>query len=162
MTWRGLSRPSIAFAGLAALLVATLIVTLALARGATGDSAHAATSDSAHAATSDSVRATTRDSARATPGSARISTASLRVIRARMVAKLRRDELSWRWVVCLRSGNSFQRVPVVRCNVDFGDPHIEAYCAVLRGGRLLTNFEDAAIPCGPDKAGDKQTIVTYG
>jgi hypothetical protein len=41
----------------------------------------------------------------------------------------------------------------VRCNVNFGAPHIEVYCSILEGGRLVTNHEDRAIPCGHDDAG---------
>jgi hypothetical protein len=132
----GPSRRRIALGGLAALIVAAVVITVF-------------------------VRGAGRSSARATLASTRISTASISVIHSRMVASLRRDKLSWHWVVCLRNGHRFKGVPIVRCNVDFGDPHVEAYCVVLRGGRLLTNFEDRAIPCGPDNAGDTQTIVAY-
>ena len=79
-----------------------------------------------------------------------------------MIARLRHDNLYWHWVACVRNGDRFDGVSIVRCNVDFGDPHIEAYCAVLRGGRLLTNFDDPAIPCEHDNAGNTQTVVTYG
>ena len=47
----------------------------------------------------------------------------------------------------------------MRCNVDFGDPHIEAYCTVIEGGRLLTNHQYPAIPCRHDGAG--AAIITY-
>ncbi len=80
---------------------------------------------------------------------------------AKMVASLRRDKLHWHRVVCLRNGNRFRGAAIVRCNVDFGDPHVEAYCLVLKGGRLLSNFQDPAIPCGPDNAGKPYTITTY-
>ena len=93
--------------------------------------------------------------------SARITTASLAVFRAQMLVSLKRGELTWRHVFCVRTDHSFRGVPVVRCNVDFGDPHVEAYCAVLRGGRLLTNFQDRAIPCGHDDAGKPYTITAY-
>lgn len=124
-----------ALAGLAALVAAALGATLALGSG--------------------------RGAAHRAAGSQRIGTAAIPVIHSLMLASLRRDRLTWHWVVCLRNGRRFQGVPIVRCNVDFGDPHIEAYCVVLRGGRLLTNFEDRAIPCGPDDAGNTQTIVSY-
>lgn len=142
-------RRRMAFGGVAALVVAVMLMTV-LVRDPGRSSAHPA--PTAH-------RTLFAHSARA---SARITTASIRVIHARMVASLRRERLSWHWVVCLRNGNLFRGVPIVRCNVDFGDPHIEAYCVVLRGGQLLTNFQDHAIPCGPDNAGDTQTIVAYG
>jgi hypothetical protein len=47
----------------------------------------------------------------------------------------------------------------VRCNVDFGDPHIEAYCSVLVNGRLVTDHDDASIPCRHDDAGPAPSIV---
>lgn len=92
---------------------------------------------------------------------ARITTASLRVFHAKMVAELRKGDLYWHRVTCVRTGHHFRGVSIVRCNVDFGDPHIEAYCDVLRAGRLLTNFEDRSIPCGPDNAGKPYTITAY-
>jgi hypothetical protein len=101
------------------------------------------------------------NAARDQPASQRITTASLSEFHARMVAKLRRGDLSWQRVVCVRNGRHFMGVSIVRCNVDFRDPHIEAYCLVLRGGRMLSNFEDPAIPCGHDNAGKQYTIVAY-
>jgi hypothetical protein len=47
----------------------------------------------------------------------------------------------------------------VRCNVDFGEPHITAYCSVMIRERLLTQFDVAAIPCRRDSAGAKDIIV---
>ena len=43
-----------------------------------------------------------------------------------MVEHLDGKHLSYRWVACLRSGRSFRGAAIVRCNVNFGDPHIEA------------------------------------
>lgn len=101
------------------------------------------------------------NAARNASGSPRITTAGLGVFHAKMVASLRRGDLSWQRVVCVRTGHHFMGVSIVRCNVDFRDPHIEAYCLVLRGGRMLTNFQDRAIPCGHDNAGKPYTIVAY-
>jgi hypothetical protein len=53
-----------------------------------------------------------------------------------MVGYLHSKHLSYRWVACLRSGRSFKGAAIVRCNVNFGDPHIEIYCAVVVGGRV--------------------------
>jgi hypothetical protein len=102
-------------------------------------------------------------SARAARSSQRITTGSLQRFHAALVAQLRSEHLKWNWVACVRNGNRFEGVPIVRCNVDFGiDPHVEAYCSVFRGGRLLTNHEDPAIPCSHDNAGYHATIVLYG
>jgi hypothetical protein len=79
-----------------------------------------------------------------------------------MIAHLRAEHLDYHWVVCVRTDHVFRGVRVVRCNVDFGEPHIQAYCSVLRGGRLLTSAEDSAIPCGHDNAGFSDPVVTYG
>jgi hypothetical protein len=95
------------------------------------------------------------------PSGERVSGASPAIVRRALVARLRFQRAHFQWVVCVRSGARFDGVPVVRCNVDFGDPHIEAYCSVFRGGRLLTSEQDGAIPCGPDGAGKLETIVTY-
>jgi hypothetical protein len=76
-----------------------------------------------------------------------------------LTARLRAHYLTFHWVACVRTGRRFEGTPVVRCNVNFGDPHIEAYCSVLRDGRLVTNHEDPAIPCEHDDAGPPATIV---
>jgi hypothetical protein len=76
-----------------------------------------------------------------------------------LTARLHAKSLTFRWVACIRTGRRFQGVRIVRCNVDFGDPHIEAYCSVLRNGRLVTDHDDPAIPCKHDDAGPSATIV---
>jgi hypothetical protein len=92
-----------------------------------------------------------------------VTTAGLARFHAALAARLRSDHLNWNWISCVRSGKTFRGVPVVRCNVDFGiDPHVEAYCSVLNNGRLETNFQDRAIPCGHDNAGYHATVTTYG
>jgi hypothetical protein len=90
----------------------------------------------------------------------RVATAPVSVLRTRLIAQLRAQHLSYHAVACVRTGRSFHGVGVVRCNVDFGDPHIQAYCLVLRGGRLDTSEEDAAIPCGHDDAGFSTQLET--
>ena len=77
-----------------------------------------------------------------------------------MVEYLDGKHLSYRWVACLRSGRSFRGAAIVRCNVNFGDPHIEAYCIVLRHGKLYSDHHDAAIPCQRDNRAPPATIVT--
>jgi hypothetical protein len=114
--------------------------------------------------------ATLGDGARGTVASAatgavsgRITTAPPAVFRAAMIRRLRAQRLNYEWVACVPSGRKFEGVRIVRCNVDFGiDPHVEAYCSVLRGGRLLTSADDPSIPCGPDTAGRMPPLITYG
>jgi hypothetical protein len=78
----------------------------------------------------------------------------LRAVKKALVAQLKQKELTFRWVACVRNGRVYRRQPIVRCNVNFGmDPHVEAYCAVFENGRLVTNHENSAIPCGHDDAG---------
>jgi hypothetical protein len=77
-----------------------------------------------------------------------------------MVDYLDSQQLSYRWVACLRSGRSFKGAAIVRCNVNFGDPHIEAYCIVLRNGELYTDHQNAGIPCQRDNRAPPATIVT--
>jgi hypothetical protein len=77
----------------------------------------------------------------------------LQTVRQALITRLRQKQLDFRWVVCLRNGRVYKGTPIVRCNVDFGDPHVEVYCTVLDDGRLVTNHEDSAIPCSHDDAG---------
>jgi hypothetical protein len=84
------------------------------------------------------------------------------VIRRQLIERLHHLSLKPRWVACIPSGMRFERAAVIRCNVNFGDPHIEAFCSVLRDGRLVTNGEDAAIPCGHDNAGWRAPVRTFG
>ena len=65
-------------------------------------------------------------------------------LEARLVGK----KLSFEWVYCLRTRRSFEDRTIFRCNVNFGDPHIVIYCAVLDEGRLVTNRERPRIRCG--------------
>jgi hypothetical protein len=76
-----------------------------------------------------------------------------------LAARLRAKQLDFRWVACVRNGRSFEGAEIVRCNVNFGDPHIEAYCSVLEGGRLVTDHDDSAIPCSRDEAGWSASIT---
>jgi hypothetical protein len=70
-----------------------------------------------------------------------------------LAARLDARHLTYRYVACVPNGRRFSGQPVIRCNVNFNAPHIEVYCTALRDGRLLTNHEDAAVPCPRDDAG---------
>lgn len=67
--------------------------------------------------------------------------------------ELRSEHLSFQYVACIRNGRAYHGHPVIRCNVNFGDPHVEAYCSVILAGRLVTSQQDPSIPCKPDLAG---------
>ena len=69
-------------------------------------------------------------------------------VRSALEARLVRKKLSFEWVYCLRTRRSFEGRTIFRCNVNFGEPHIVIYCAVLDDGELLTNRERPAIRCG--------------
>jgi hypothetical protein len=90
---------------------------------------------------------------------AEVTEATPPVAKRLLTERLRAKYLDFRWVACVRTGAAYRRTPVVRCNVNFGDPHIEAYCSVLRDGELVTNHEEPAIPCRHDDAGPPATIV---
>jgi hypothetical protein len=77
-----------------------------------------------------------------------------------MVDYLGSKHLTYHWVACLHSGRSFRGAAIVRCNVNFGDPHIEAYCIVLREGKLYSDHQDPKIPCRRDNRAPPATIVT--
>jgi hypothetical protein len=53
-------------------------------------------------------------------------------LRARLVAR----DLPPRWVACVPTRFRVGERTAYRCNVNFGDPHIEAYCAVFVGREL--------------------------
>jgi hypothetical protein len=78
-------------------------------------------------------------------GSAETSPTEVKeALEARLVGK----KLSFEWVYCLRTRRSFEDRTIFRCNVNFGDPHIVIYCAVLDEGGLVTNRERPGIRCG--------------
>ena len=81
-------------------------------------------------------------------------------VRSALVARLHAKGLEYRWVACLRNGRTFRGREVVRCNVNFGDPHVEAYCGVLISGRLRTDHDNPAIHCARDRAGWKAPITS--
>jgi hypothetical protein len=67
--------------------------------------------------------------------------------------ELRSQHLSVQYVACIKNGRAYHGHPVIRCNVNFGDPHVVAYCSVIVAGRLVTSHQDPSILCGPDLAG---------
>lgn len=83
-------------------------------------------------------------------------------IKRQLVERLHQHALDPHWVACVPNGRNFDGAAVIRCNVNYGDPHIEAICGVLRGGQLVTDHDDATIPCGPDLRGWHPLIKTYG
>ena len=78
----------------------------------------------------------------------------------KLAARLDQRLLRPHWIACVPSGRSYHSAAVIRCNVNFGDPHIQAYCSVLRGDRLVTQYDDGAIPCGHDDAGWSAPVQT--
>ena len=78
-------------------------------------------------------------------GSGEASPADVKeALEARLVGK----KLSFEWVYCLRTERSFEDRTIFRCNVNFGEPHIVIYCAVVDEGGLVTNRERPGIRCG--------------
>ncbi len=72
--------------------------------------------------------------------------------------ELRSQHLYFQYVACIRNGRFYRGHPIIRCNVNFGDPHVVAYCSVISAGRLLTSQQDPSIPCRPDLAGSKPLL----
>ena len=71
-------------------------------------------------------------------------------VRAALEDRLLGKNLSYRWVVCVRTKRSFSGSPIFRCNVNFGEPHIVRYCATLEDGQFVTNREQPKMRCGRD------------
>ena len=74
--------------------------------------------------------------------------ATAREVGSALESRLLDRKLSFRWVVCVRTQRSFAGSAIFRCNVNFGDPHIVRYCAMLEDGELMTNREEPQIRCG--------------
>lgn len=93
--------------------------------------------------------------------SPRLSAASPDVARRLMEQRLHAKQLDYTWLACIALRRSYRHVGITRCNVGFGiDPHVEAYCVLLKAGTLETNHEDPSIPCKHDDAGWDQTTIT--
>ena len=69
-------------------------------------------------------------------------------IRTALEARLLEKKLSYRWVVCVQTKQSFKESTIFRCNVNFGEPHIVRYCATLDDGHFITNREQPEMRCG--------------
>ncbi len=87
-------------------------------------------------------------------------TPTVAVAKQKLAERLHQRLLRPHWIVCIPNGRRYQEAGVVRCNVNFGDPHIQAYCSVLRGDKLVTQYDDAAIPCSHDDAGWTAPVQT--
>jgi hypothetical protein len=57
-------------------------------------------------------------------------------VAARLKQELTGRSLSVRWVTCVTRPERVADAAVYRCNVNFGDPHIEIYCAAVVNGTL--------------------------
>ena len=91
----------------------------------------------------------------------RLSEASPQVAKRLLVAQLKAAQLDYTWIACVSVGRTYRHIPITRCNVGYGiDPHVEAYCMLLRNGRPVTNHADPAIPCKHDDAGWDGTTIT--
>jgi len=78
--------------------------------------------------------------------------ATAAAVRAALEDRLLGKQLSYSWVVCVRTKRSFAESPIFRCNVNFGEPHIVRYCATLEEGQFVTNREQPEMRCGRDAA----------
>jgi len=72
-----------------------------------------------------------------------------------LTARLTGRDLSFRWVRCVDEGVRRGGAPVFRCNVNFGEPHIEGYCVLVRDGRAVTQVEDRGLRCRRTRTGDE-------
>jgi hypothetical protein len=92
--------------------------------------------------------------------SPRLRAAGPEVAKRLLTERLNAKQLHFRWVACVRVGRTYERVEITRCNVNFGDPHVEGYCVLLQDGKFVTDHDDTAIPCRHDDAGWDAPIVT--
>lgn len=81
-------------------------------------------------------------------------------VRRLLIERLDAKKLTYRYVACVANGRRFEGSAVARCNVNFNAPHIEVYCGAVRDGRLITDHEDAAVPCPRDDRGEDPPVHT--
>ena len=72
-------------------------------------------------------------------------------VEAALLGRLEAKLLSVEWVTCSERGYELESEPVFRCNVNFGDPHIEGYCALIRDGELVTHVEEPELRCARER-----------
>jgi hypothetical protein len=135
---------------IAAVVVAATVVAIALGNGSSGASTRAG-----------GAARTGGGGASRTAGAGGVS--SVATVHRLLAARLHVRGLSVHQLTCLRNGRRFDGVPIVRCNANFGmDPHVQAYCSIVRGGRLVTNDDEPALPCGHDDAGYSAPVQSSG
>jgi hypothetical protein len=67
---------------------------------------------------------------------------------AALAARLRAKDLSFRWIRCVDGGSRREGGVTWRCTVNFGAPHLPAYCVLVRDERAVTHVEDPTLRCG--------------
>ena len=72
-----------------------------------------------------------------------------------LAARLAAKSLSTHSITCVDGGVRRGSETIFRCNVNFGEPHIEGYCVVVRDGRAVTQFEDGSLHCRRTRTGDE-------
>jgi hypothetical protein len=92
-------------------------------------------------------------------GGREATTVSPSTVRAALISRLKAGGLDYKWVVCVRTGRVYHGAEVVRCNVDYGEPHIVAYCSVIEASRLVTSADTPSLPCPADLQGWSATTV---
>lgn len=86
-----------------------------------------------------------------TPSARPTAAAAKRALASRFTDK----SLSTHSITCIDEGVTHGAEAVIRCNVNFGEPHIEGYCVIVRGGHAITQFEDPSIRCNRTRTGDE-------
>ncbi len=79
-------------------------------------------------------------------------------VEAALLSRLEGKLLSVQWVACVASGHEFRSERVFRCKVDFGDPHLESYCALLLDGDLVTHLDEPALTCARERTAAGEPI----
>lgn len=72
-----------------------------------------------------------------------------------LAARLATKSLSTHSITCIDEGVTHGADAVLRCNVNFGEPHIEGYCVIVRDGAAVTQFEDPSVRCNRTRTGDE-------
>ncbi len=80
--------------------------------------------------------------------------------RAALISLLRAQKVYFTSVTCIPNGRRFHGSAVTRCNVNSGNPHIQAYCLASLQGRWVDEYRNRPIPCRPDWKGFHITIIS--
>jgi hypothetical protein len=80
--------------------------------------------------------------------------------RATLISRLQAQSEYFKTVTCIGTGRKFRGALVTRCNVNTGNPHVQAYCLAKLHGIWVDEYNHRLLPCRPDWKGFKIKIIS--